>query len=166
MPSIGKECFIAPNADVIGKVHLKDHANIWFQTVVRGDDDEIYIGKNTNIQDLCMLHVIKGVPLIVGENVSVGHKVTLHACTIGDGCLIGMGSVILDGANIGKNSVVAAGSVVPPGKSYPEGSMIMGSPAKVKRSLTSEEIEIFSNHYKSYLITKSDYLSEANFEKI
>ena len=163
-PSLGKECFIAPNADLIGKVYLKDHVSIWFQTVVRGDDDEIIIGKNTNIQDLCMLHVITGGPLIIGENVSVGHKVTLHACTIGDGSLIGMGSTILDRAVIGRNSLVAAGSVVAPGKVYPEGSMIMGAPAKVKRPLTEQEIQLYSNHYHSYLKTKADYLSQANFE--
>lgn len=165
-PSLGKDCFIAPSCDIIGRVILKDHVNIWFQTVVRGDDDEIVIGENTNIQDLCMLHVINNGPLLIGNNVSVGHKVTLHACTIGDGCLIGMGATVLDGAVIGKNSVVAAGSVVPPGKTYPEGSMIMGSPAVVKRPLTEEEIERYSNHYKSYLQTKQDYLSGSLFKEV
>lgn len=165
-PQLGTECYLAPSADVIGKVYLKEHVSVWFQTVIRGDDDEIIVGKNTNIQDLCMLHVIHGGPLLIGENVSIGHKVTLHACTIGDGCLIGMGATVLDGAVIGKNSVVAAGSVVPPGKIYPEGSMIMGAPATVKRSLTEDEIELYSNHYKNYLITKSDYLSKTNFEKL
>lgn len=165
-PSLGKECFIAPSADVIGKVVLKDHVSIWFQTVVRGDDDEIIIGENTNVQDLCMLHVIHNGPLLIGNNVSIGHKVTLHACTIGDGCLIGMGATVLDGATIGKNCVVAAGSVVPPGKEFPEGSMIMGSPAIVKRKLSEAEIEKYSNHYKSYLKTKSDYLSSSIVKKI
>ena len=159
-PKVGSECFIADSADVIGRVELADRANIWFQTVVRGDVNKIVIGENTNIQDLSILHVVEEFPLIIGKNVTVGHSVILHACEIGDGSLIGMGAKILDGAKIGKNCLVAAGSVVPPGKSYPDGSFIIGSPAKVKRELSEAEIEQYSNHYKTYLITKDEFLND------
>jgi len=159
-PDIGEGCFIADSADVIGKVYLGAHASLWFQTVARGDVNEIYIGENTNIQDLCMLHVVDKYPLRIGRNVSVGHSVTLHACTIGDGCLIGMGATVLDGAQIGENSLVAAGSTVPPGKTYPPRSFIIGSPAIVKRELTDEEVKTYSNHYKSYINAKNEFLND------
>ena len=158
-PNLGKGTYIADSADVIGKVTLGENVNIWYQTVARGDVHEIIIGDNTNIQDLCILHVIDDLPLVIGKNVSVGHSAILHACEIGDGTLIGMGAKVLDGAKIGKNSIVAAGSVVPPGKSYPDGSFIIGSPAKVKRELTPEEIYKYSNHYKSYVILKDEFLN-------
>ncbi|OIQ19194.1 MAG: gamma carbonic anhydrase family protein [Bacteriovorax sp. MedPE-SWde] len=158
-PEVGEGCFIADSADIIGKVFLGANSNLWFSTVARGDVNEIHVGENTNIQDLCMLHVVDEFKLIIGKNVSVGHSVTLHACKVGDGCLIGMGSTILDGAEIGENSLVAAGSVVPPGKSYPPGSFIIGSPAKVKRQLTEEEIEKYSNHYKTYIVAKNEFLN-------
>lgn len=157
-PKIEKGVFIAPSADVIGLVTLEENSSIWHQCVVRGDVNTIYVGKNTNVQDLTMLHVTEDFALNIGSNVSIGHSVTLHGCTIGDRCLIGMGAVILDGAEIGENSVVAAGSLVPPGKKFPKGSMIMGNPAVVKRGLTEEELERYGNHYKSYIITKDEYL--------
>ena len=159
-PKIGKECYIADSADVIGKVEMGDHANIWFQVVARGDVNKITIGENTNIQDLTMLHVVEEFPLIIGKNVTVGHSVILHACEVGDGSLIGMGAKVLDGAIIGKNCLVAAGSVVPPGKVYPDGSFIIGSPAKVKRELSEQEIRKYSEHYKTYIITKDEYLND------
>ena len=159
-PKLGSECFIADSADVIGRVELGDKTNIWFQAVVRGDVNKIVIGENSNIQDLSILHVVEEFPLIIGKNVTVGHSVILHACEIGDGSLIGMGAKILDGAKIGKNCLVAAGSVVPPGKIYPDGSFIIGSPAKVKRELSEEEIEQYSNHFKTYLITKDEFLND------
>lgn len=159
-PHVGEGCYIAESADVIGKVFLGKNVSLWFQVVARGDVNEIHIGDNCNIQDLTMLHVEDNIPLIIKENVSVGHSVTLHACTIGEGCLIGMGATVLDGAVIGKNSLVAAGSVVPPGKIYPPESFIIGTPAVVKRQLTPEEINTYSNHYKSYLVTKDDFLND------
>lgn len=159
-PEIAEGCYIADSADVIGKVKLGKNANLWFQVVARGDVNRIEVGENTNIQDLSMLHVVEEFPLLIGKNVSVGHKVTLHACTIGNGCLIGMGSTILDGAEIGENSLVAAGSVIPPGKKFPPRSYIIGTPAKVKRELTDEEVMKYSNHYKSYIITKDEFLNE------
>jgi carbonic anhydrase/acetyltransferase-like protein (isoleucine patch superfamily) len=165
-PKFGKDCFVAESADIIGRVSLGDHANIWFGTVIRGDVNEIVIGENTNVQDLCMLHVTAEGPLHIGKNISIGHSVTLHACRIGDGCLLGMGSIILDGAVIGKNSLVAAGTVVPPGKEFPEGVLLMGSPAKIVRYLRPEEIERFSNHYKSYITYKAEFRDPQLFRKL
>lgn len=157
-PQLGKGVYIAPSADIIGKVIFDENVNIWYQCVARGDVNYIRIGKNTNVQDLTMLHVTKDFALTIGANVSIGHSVTLHGCTIEDSCLIGMGAVIMDGAYIGANSVVAGGSVVPPGKKYPANSMIMGNPAVVKRSLTSEEVDLYGNHYLSYVSYKEEYL--------
>ncbi len=165
-PSIANETFIAPSADIIGKVWIGNKSSVWFRTVVRGDVQEIHIGESTNIQDLSMLHVTEELPLIIGNGVSVGHSVTLHACTIEDNCLIGMGSTILDGAVIGKNSLVAAGSTVPPGKKYPEGSFIIGSPAVVKRKLTEDELELYGQHFKSYEKYSKQFLDSDCFEKI
>ena len=164
-PDIGDGCFVAPSAQVIGRVKLEANANLWFNVVARGDINEIIIGENTNIQDLTMLHVVEDIPLIVGKNVSVGHNAILHACTIGDSCLIGMGAIILDGAEIGANSVVAAGSVVAPGKKFPPGSMIMGSPAVVKRPLKPEELEGYGNHYNSYILNKNMFQDPKVFKE-
>lgn len=157
-PQFDDSVFIAPSADVIGKVVLEENVNIWYQCVARGDVNYIRIGKNTNVQDLTMLHVTKDFALTIGENVSIGHSVTLHGCTIGNSCLIGMGATIMDGADIGENSVVAGGSVVPPGKKYPPHSMIMGNPAVLKRELTPEERLQYGNHYKAYVAYKDEYL--------
>lgn len=162
-PQLGKDVFLAPGAKVIGNVRLGDFSNIWFNTVLRGDVNEIVVGDSSNIQDLCMLHVVEELPLIVGDHVSVGHSVTLHACTVGDGCLIGMGATLLDGCEIGENSLVAANSLVSPGKKFPPGSMIMGSPAKVVRPLSPEEIDQISNHYQSYVGYSKDFMSQAQF---
>lgn len=159
-PSIGEFTFIADSADIIGKVTLRDHANIWFGVVARGDVDSISIGTNSNIQDQSMLHVSTGHPLEIGACVTLGHRVTAHGCTIGDHCLIGMGSIIMDGAIIGEHSLVAAGSLIPPGKVYPPRSFIMGAPAKVIRDLTDEEVQQYGNHYKNYLKEKDLYLTD------
>jgi carbonic anhydrase/acetyltransferase-like protein (isoleucine patch superfamily) len=139
-PTLGKNAWVADSAQVIGQVTLDDDVSVWFGTVIRGDSDHIRIGRGTNIQDASVLHADEGVPLTIGENVSVGHKVMLHGCTIGDGSLIGIGSVILNHARIGKNCLVGAGSLVTEGKEFPDGSMILGSPAKAVRQLTPEQI--------------------------
>ncbi len=149
-PDLGADCYISPGAHVIGRCFLGDKVNIWFNCVLRGDVHDIRIGENTNIQDLSMLHVTEEASLVIGRNVSVGHSVTLHGCTVKDSCLIGMGATVLDGAVIGENSIVAAGSLVPPNKVYPAGTMIMGNPAKVVRDLTDKEKMWVANHYKSY----------------
>lgn len=160
-PILGERVFYADGSKIIGQAHLGDHVNIWYNTVVRADVNFIKIGKNTNVQDLCMLHVTEKNSLTLGENTSLGHSVILHGCTIGNGCLIGMGAIILDGAEIGDNSLVAAGSLVTPGKKFPPGSMIKGRPAVVERPLTPQEIENVSNHYKSYVMYKEQYLKMA-----
>jgi carbonic anhydrase/acetyltransferase-like protein (isoleucine patch superfamily) len=157
-PSLGDRVYTSDGAKVIGRAELGDHVNIWFNTVVRADVNVIKIGKNTNIQDLCMLHVTEQNSLTIGENTSLGHSVILHGCKIGNGCLIGMGAIILDGAVIGDNCLVAAGSLVSPGKTFPAGSMIKGRPAVLERALSDAEIEKISNHYKAYVVYKEQYL--------
>lgn len=161
-PSIGHRVYTAPGSQIIGRAYLDDHVSVWFNTVIRADVNFIKIGKNTNIQDLCMLHVTEKNALTIGENTSLGHSVVLHGCQIGNGCLIGMGAIILDGAQIGDNCLVAAGAMVTPNKKFPAGSMIKGRPAVVERALTEEEVANVSNHYKSYLIYKEQYLNMKN----
>jgi carbonic anhydrase/acetyltransferase-like protein (isoleucine patch superfamily) len=158
-PTTGERVFVADGVKIIGRAFLADHVNVWFNTVIRADVNVITIGKNTNIQDLCMLHVTELNSLTIGENTSLGHSVVLHGCKIGSGCLIGMGTIILDGAEIGDNSLVAAGSMVTPNKKFPPGSLIKGRPAVVERPLTPEELQQVSHHYKSYLNYKEQYLS-------
>jgi len=165
-PQLGKEVFLAPGSIVIGRAFLGDHSNIWFNTVIRADVAEIRIGENTNIQDLCVLHVVEECPLWIGKNVTVGHNVILHACKIEDSCLIGMGSTILDGAVIGEGSLVASGSVVPPGKVFPPNSFILGSPAKVIRALRPDEKQTYQNHYQTYVKYKNQYLNSNEFVQL
>jgi gamma-carbonic anhydrase len=164
-PQIGQDCFIAPSAEIIGRVTIGNRANVWYGCVLRGDVHDIIIGEDTNIQDLSLLHPAEK-PVIVGKGVTVGHHVVLHGCTVGDHCLIGMGAVVLDGAQIGENSVVAAGALVPPNKIYPPKSMIMGSPAKVARELSLEELERYGNHYKWYNILSEQYLDPSQVKKL
>jgi carbonic anhydrase/acetyltransferase-like protein (isoleucine patch superfamily) len=133
------EYWIAPTASVIGNVVLKKNASIWFGAVLRGDNDPIVIGENSNIQDNSVLHTDVGQPLTIGANVTVGHMVMLHGCTIGDGSLIGIGSIILNGAKIGRNCVIGASSLITEGKEIPDNSMVMGSPGKVVRTLTDAQ---------------------------
>ncbi|NPC55607.1 gamma carbonic anhydrase family protein [Caenimonas soli] len=134
-PQLGEGAWVADTATVIGAVELAPNANVWFGAVLRGDNEPIRIGRNSNIQDLSVLHTDMGMPLTIGENVTVGHQVMLHGCTIGDGSLIGIQTVILNGAKIGRNCIVGAGSVVTEGKQFPDNSLIFGSPAKVMRTL-------------------------------
>ncbi len=157
-PKLGARVFIADGAKVIGRAVLGDHSNIWFNSIVRADVNSITIGNNTNIQDLCMLHVTERNALTIGDNTSLGHSVILHGCRIGNGCLIGMGAIILDGAEVGDNSLVAAGSLISPGKKFPPGSLIKGRPAVVERPLGPEELERVSNHYRAYVGYKEQYL--------
>ncbi len=135
----GGEYWIAPTAVVAGNVILKKNASVWFGAVLRGDNDPIVIGENSNVQDNSVLHTDIGSPLIIGDNVTVGHMVMLHGCTIGDGTLIGIGSIVLNGAKIGKNCLVGAGALITENKEFPDGSMILGSPAKVVRDLAPEQ---------------------------
>ncbi|MFM2057818.1 MAG: hypothetical protein RLY71_2203 [Pseudomonadota bacterium] len=149
-PQIHPTAFVADNATVIGKVQLAEDSSVWFGVVVRGDTDHIRIGRGSNIQDNSVLHTDEGIELVIGEDVTVGHQVMLHGCTIGDGALIGIGAIVLNGARIGRGCVVGAGALVTEGKEFPDYSMILGSPAKAVRTLTPEQAERFrhgAGHY-------------------
>ncbi|HQT41944.1 gamma carbonic anhydrase family protein [Polynucleobacter sp. es-EL-1] len=139
-PQLAAGAWVAESAEVIGMVELHKNASVWPQVVVRGDNDHIQIGEGSNVQDASVLHTDPGFPLVIGKHVTVGHKVMLHGCQIGDGSLIGIGAVILNGAKIGKNCLVGAGALITEGKEFPDGSMILGTPAKVVKSLSPEQI--------------------------
>lgn len=138
-PRVAEGAWIADSAQVMGNVELAKDVSIWFGSVIRGDTEVIRIGRGSNIQDGSVLHADIGKPLTIGDNVTVGHKVMLHGCTIGDGSLIGIGAIVLNGAKIGKACIVGAGALVTEGKEFPDGSMIIGSPAKAVRELTPEQ---------------------------
>lgn len=151
-PDFDDSLFLAPGAILIGDVRIGKNVSIWYNCVVRGDVNFISIGDNTNVQDLSMLHVTnKKYPLNIGNNVTIGHSVKLHGCTIENNCLIGIGAVVLDGAIISKNSIVAAGSVVKPGFIVPSGYMVAGVPAKVVRQLNKKEIKELEDSAKRYV---------------
>lgn len=158
-PCLKEGSWVAPSAVVIGNVEVGEDSSIWFGCVVRGDVNYIHIGKRTNIQDLSMIHVTHykkedrsdGYPTIIGDDVTIGHRVMLHGCTIEDSCLIGMSATILDGAVIGKESIVGAGALVTGGKIFPPRSLILGSPAKVVRQLTDKEVEELYASAKRYV---------------
>lgn len=156
-PNVDKTVFIAESADVIGKVNIEKNANIWYNTVIRADDQSITIGENTNIQDGCVIHVGNDIPTIIGKNVTVGHKALIHGCTIGDNSLIGMGSIVLDGAKVGEYTLLGAGSLVPPGKEIPSGVLAIGSPAKVIRELSDIEKENLVKSALKYIETANNH---------
>ena len=140
-PQVADSAWVADSAQVIGRVELAEDASIWFGVVIRGDQPEpVRIGRRSNIQEACVLHSDVGQPLTVGEDVTVGHQAMLHGCTIGDGSLIGIGAVVLNGARIGRHCLVGAGALVTEGKEFPDGSLIVGSPAVVKRPLSPQQI--------------------------
>lgn len=136
-PKIG-DAWVAPDANLIGKVVLEDHASVWFGSTLRGDNEVIHLGRGSNIQENCVLHTDMGSPLVIGENCTIGHKVMLHGCTIGDGTLIGMGAIVLNGAVIGKGCLIGAGALITENKVIPDGSLVMGAPGKVVRQLDPE----------------------------
>ncbi len=150
-PQIAESAWIADSAQVMGDVALGADASVWFGTVVRGDTAHITIGEGTNVQDASVLHADEGMPLTIGCHVTVGHQVMLHGCTIGDESLIGIGAIVLNGAKIGKNCLVGAGALVTEGKEFPDGSMIIGSPARVVRQLTPEQIEGLRRSAQHYI---------------
>ncbi|WP_084419980.1 gamma carbonic anhydrase family protein [Henriciella litoralis] len=143
--------WVAENATVLGNVILRENASIWFNSVVRGDNDPIEIGENSNIQDGCVLHTDHGVPLTIGKNVTVGHMVMLHGCTIADGTLIGIGSTILNRAKIGRNCIIGAHSLIPEGKEIPDNSLVMGSPGKVVRELDEGAAQMIAASSQVYV---------------
>ena len=142
--------WIAPDATVIGDVRLGRDVSIWFGTVIRGDNEPIVLGVGANVQELVVMHTDPGYPLTIGEGCTIGHKAMLHGCTVGDNSLIGMGAIVLNGARIGRNSLVGAGALVTEGKEFPDGSLIVGSPAKVVRTLDDDAVarlRVLAEHY-------------------
>jgi carbonic anhydrase/acetyltransferase-like protein (isoleucine patch superfamily) len=151
VPQVHETAWVAENATVIGNVSLEAGASVWYGAVIRGDNEPIVIGHGSNVQDGSTLHTDHGFPLTLGQGVTVGHQVTLHGCTIGDGSLIGIQAVVLNGARIGRNCLVGAGSLVTEGKEFPDNSLIMGSPAKVVRELTADQAQRLKQSAANYV---------------
>jgi carbonic anhydrase/acetyltransferase-like protein (isoleucine patch superfamily) len=142
--------FVAPNATVIGNVRIEAHASVWFQAVIRAEQDTVTIGERSNIQDGTIVHVDEGNPVVIGKNVTVGHRAVIHGATVEDNCIVGIGAILLNGSRVGANSIVGAGALVPEGKSYPPNSVLMGIPAKVVKTLTDEQaarVAAGADHY-------------------
>jgi carbonic anhydrase/acetyltransferase-like protein (isoleucine patch superfamily) len=162
LPEIAKSAYIDPAAIIIGDVKIGEDSSIWPLTVVRGDVHYIRIGERTNIQDGSVLHVMRDeYPLVLGDDVTVGHKVTLHGCTIANRCLIGMGSIILNGVTIGEGSIVAAGALILERTNIPPGSLVVGHPAKIKRQLTGIDQASIDEYARRYVAYKNIYRDEA-----
>jgi carbonic anhydrase/acetyltransferase-like protein (isoleucine patch superfamily) len=149
--------FVAETAVIIGRVRLKSHASVWFGAVLRGDNEWIEIGERSDVQDNCTLHTDPGFPLYVGANSLIGHNVVLHGCTVGDNSLIGMGATVLNGAKIGKNSLVGAGALVTEGKEFPDNSLILGSPARVGRTLDEKAVKMIAEGADIYVRRSARY---------
>ncbi len=161
LPQIASTAFVEASAQVIGDVHIGEQSSVWFNCVIRGDVHYIRIGHSTNIQDGTVIHVTNGrFSTEIGNHVTIGHGVMVHGCTIKDRSLIGIGSIILDNAIIGEESFIAAGSLVTPGTVIPPRSMVMGSPAKVRREVTEAEIELINRHWQNYIEYKNNYMTE------
>jgi len=157
-PQVDPTALIVPTATIIGDVVVGADSSLWFQVVVRGDVNHIRIGDRTNIQDGTVVHVTNRThPTIIGSDVTIGHNVTLHGCTIGDRCLIGIGAIILDGANIEPDCMIGAGAIVTPGTVIPSGSLVIGGPARVKRALSGKEIEFLKQSAANYINYKKSY---------
>lgn len=163
-PQVHPTAFVADSAQVVGRVTLGEGSSVWFNTVIRADNEPMTIGAGSNIQDGSVLHSDTGFPLRVGERVTVGHQVVLHGCTVGDESLIGIGAVVLNGAKIGKHCLVGAGSLVTEGKEFPDGSMILGSPAKVVRQLTPEQIDGLRRSAQHYIANAQRF--QAGLKKV
>ena len=158
IPKIHETAFIAENSIIIGEVEIGAESSVWYGCILRGDVNFIRIGSRTNIQDASVIHVSrKNHPTVLENEITVGHRVTLHGCYIETGCLIGIGAIILDGVRVGKNSLIAAGSLLTPNTQIPARSLVMGSPAKVKRELSDEEIENLSEFWQNYVTLSKIY---------
>lgn len=149
-PNVHRECFVAPGASIIGDVNIKAYASIWFNAVIRADSDKVTIGESTNIQDGAVLHCDPGFPLLIGDGVTVGHKAAVHGCSIDDYSLIGISAVILNGAKIGKHCLIGANALVPENMDIPDGSLVVGSPAKILRQLSDEQRNALEQSAKDY----------------
>ena len=164
LPVLGERVYVDPQACVIGRVHIGDDSSVWPMTVIRGDVNTIRIGARTSVQDGAVLHVVHegapgsgGMPLAVGDDVTIGHKAVLHACTIGNRCLIGMGAIVLDGAEVGDEVIIGAGCLVPPRKTLPPRTLWVGNPARQVRALTDEEVEGLAYSAAHYVRIKDRY---------
>lgn len=159
-PDIDGSCFVAETADVLGDVRVGKNSSVWYKAVLRGDDNYIQIGENSNIQDNTVIHVAENFPTLIGDNVTIGHSAIIHACTVGNNCLIGMGAIILDGAEIGDETIIGAGSIVASGKRIPSGVLALGMPAKVIRELTEEEKQSLKASADKYVRYANDHKEE------
>ncbi|HEY8346416.1 MAG TPA: gamma carbonic anhydrase family protein [Symbiobacteriaceae bacterium] len=159
-PEVAEGVWIAPDAQVVGRVQVAEEASIWFNTVLRGDTDRIVVGRGTNVQDGTVIHCDPGYPALIGENVTIGHSCVIHGCQIGDETLIGMGSVILTGAKIGSRCLVAAGSLITEHQEFPDGSVIMGRPAKVVRPVGEKELAMIRRGAEVYRRNGRRYMEE------
>ncbi len=158
-PKLHESAFIAENAIVIGDVEIGEDASVWFGCVIRGDVNFIRIGARTNIQDMTMIHVSSRThSTVLEDEITVGHNVTLHGCHVESGCLIGIGAILLDGVRVGRNSLVAAGSLLTPGSQFPPNSLIMGSPARLKRELNADELVYLQKSWQNYVELKKHYI--------
>ena len=140
-PQIADDTWIAPDANLIGKVVIEDRASVWFGCTLRGDNEEIRVGAGSNLQENCVLHTDMGYPLVIGPGCTIGHKAMLHGCTLEDNVLVGMGATVLNGARVGRNCLIGAGALITEGKQIPEGSLVMGAPGRVVRSLDAAAID-------------------------
>jgi carbonic anhydrase/acetyltransferase-like protein (isoleucine patch superfamily) len=160
-PRIAPTAYVEHSAHVIGDVHIGEHSSVWFNCVLRGDVYHIRVGESTNIQDGTIIHVTNGrSSTIIGDRVTIGHGVVLHGCTIRDRSLVGIGAIVLDDVTVGEESFIAAGSLVTPGTVIPPRSMVMGSPARVRREVTEEEVARIDMHWKNYIEYKNSYMAE------
>ena len=165
IPHVDPEAFVAESAEVIGDVAIGAESSVWFQTVIRGDVNSIRIGSQTNVQDHCVIHVTRSIPeqgqtgqeTFLGDEVTVGHRVVLHGCHVGNRCLIGIGAILMDGVEVGDDCIVAAGSLLTPGTKIPSGKLVMGSPAKIKRDLTENERRWIQNSAANYVKYAAEY---------
>ncbi len=162
-PQIAQDTWVAPDANLIGKVVLESAASVWFGSTIRADHEEIRIGEGSNVQENCVMHIDAGYPLTIGKGCTIGHKVMLHGCTIGDNTLIGMGATVLNGATIGNNCLIGAGALITEGKDIPDGSLVMGVPGKVVRQLDDAAIQSLrasALHYQDNMRRFRDEMSE------
>ncbi len=157
-PVIDKTAFVHESASIIGAVSLAEHSSVWCFASIRADLDSIIIGKNSNVQDNCSMHTDKGFPVVVGDNVTIGHNAVVHGCTIGNNTLIGISAVILNGAKIGNNCIIGAGAVVTENTEIQDNSLVLGVPGRVVKSISAEQKELIENDAKQYMLLKNHYM--------
>ena len=160
-PSLARECYVAENATVIGRVVLESQSSVWFGAVLRGDIESITIGERSNIQDNSVLHTSRNKPVVVGQGTTVGHNATLHGCSVGDNCLVGMGAILLDGCKIGDNCIVAAGALVKQNQEIPSGSLAVGAPVRVIRKLSDDEVSSLRKQASRYVVLQARYRNQS-----